>query len=58
MQEKVAESLPELLRERLKIAKRVVNSQGLKLKGEFYFYLKSLSLSDAADGMDDNSMAA
>ena len=53
MQEKVLESLPELLSERLNFSKKVINAQSLKLKGEFYFYLKAFSENDNSSfGMD------
>jgi hypothetical protein len=46
MQEQVLGSLPELLSERLQFSKKVINAQSLKLKGEFYFYLKAFSEND------------
>jgi|GEM_PF-6532443 len=42
MQKEILSSLPELLSERLKFSKRIVNHESLKAKGDFYNYLRSL----------------
>lgn len=52
MKQDVLKQLPELLAERLRFAKKKVNSESLKLKGDFYFYLRSLS--DAEEGPADH----
>jgi hypothetical protein len=46
MQEKLRGELPELLSERLNFSKKVVTHASLQAKGEFYKYLRSLSLED------------
>ena len=58
MQEKVLSCLPELLAERLKFSRKVINAESLKLKGEFYFYLKALSENDRSNAIGNSSLAA
>ena len=43
MRKEVLASLPELMAERLKFAKKKINADSLRLKGDFYFYLRSHS---------------
>lgn len=57
MQEKALISLPELLAERLKFANKNISSEGLTIKGEFYFYLRSLSQSENRLNIFDASAA-
>lgn len=58
MREKVLGSLPELLAERLKFSRKVINAESLKLKGEFYFYLKEISENDRSNALNNSSLAA
>jgi hypothetical protein len=46
MKIEIMRGLPELLAERLKFSKKVINNDSLKIKGEFYYYLKSLPQHD------------
>lgn len=46
MRIEVSAALPELLAERLQLSRKKINSESLGLKGDFYFYLRSLSAHD------------
>jgi hypothetical protein len=58
MQKELLSSLPELLSERLALAKKKVNAESLKHKGDFYFYLRSLSNSQEVDMVPHLKLAA
>jgi hypothetical protein len=58
MRETTLTALPALLAERLKFAKKSVSSQSLKIKGDFYFYLRSLAKTDETTAHSDLKLVA
>lgn len=46
MRQAVLKELPELLAERLAFAKKKINSESLKLKGDFYFFLRAYAVEE------------
>lgn len=58
MQKELLSSLPELLSERLTVARKKVNAESLKHKGDFYYYLRSLSVSQEVDSSSHLKLAA
>jgi hypothetical protein len=55
IQEDLLNELPELLGERLKFTRRDISAESLKLKGEFYFYLRSLADKNASEISKSNA---
>ena len=58
MQEETLKFLPELLSERLKFSNKNITSEGLRLKSDFYFHLRSMALSEKSLIVDPNVLAA
>jgi hypothetical protein len=58
MQEETLKYLPELLSERLKFSNKNITSEGLRLKSDFYFHLRSMARSEKSLIVDANTRAA
>jgi hypothetical protein len=57
MQKDVIANLPELLSERLKFARKSVSAESLKLKGDFYFYLRSIQSHEESNTLSSSTAA-